>query len=194
MQYCSLQHETLISPPDTSTSECCFCFSQASSFFQQLFLCFSPVAYWTHPSLAAHLLVSYVFTFSYPSWGSQGKNTGVVCHSLLSGDVLSELSTMTCPSRVALHGVAHSFTETYDQRKTRYLFKKVGDIKGTFHARMDMIKDRNGKDQTEAEKIKKRWQEYTEELYEKALMTQITTMIWSLTQSQTSWRVKSSKL
>ena len=44
-----------------------------------------------------------------------------------------------------------------------------------------MIKDRNGKDQTEAEKIKKMWQEYTEELYEKALMTQITTMIWSLT-------------
>ena len=46
---------------------------------------------------------------------------------------------------------------------------------------MGTLQDRNGKDQTEAEKIKKRWQEYTEELYEKALMTQITTMIWSLT-------------
>ena len=42
---------------------------------------------------------------------------------------------------------------------------KIGDIKGTFHRRMGMIKDRNGKDLTEAEEIKKRWQEYTEELY-----------------------------
>ena len=48
--------------------------------------------------------------------------------------------------------------------KTRDLFKKTGDIKGTFHARMGMIKDRNGKDLTEAEEIKKRWQEYKEEL------------------------------
>ena len=58
--------------------------------------------------------------------------------------------------------------------KTRDLFKKIGDIKGTFHARTGMIKDRNGKDLTEAEEIKKRWQEYTEELYKKVLMTQIT--------------------
>ena len=50
--------------------------------------------------------------------------------------------------------------------KTRDLFKKIGDIKGTFHAKMGMIKDRNGKDLTEAEEIKKRWQEYTE-LYKK---------------------------
>ena len=53
--------------------------------------------------------------------------------------------------------------------KTRDLFKKIGDIKGTFHARTGMIKDRNGKDLTEAEEIKKRWQEYTEELYKKGL-------------------------
>ena len=50
-------------------------------------------------------------------------------------------------------------------RKTRYFFKKTGDIKGTFHARMGMIKDRNSKDLTEGEEIKKRWQEYSEELY-----------------------------
>ena len=49
-------------------------------------------------------------------------------------------------------------------RKTRYLFKKTGDIKGTFHARTGMIKDRNSKDLTETEEIKKRWQEYTEKL------------------------------
>ena len=51
--------------------------------------------------------------------------------------------------------------------KTRDLVKKTGDSKGTFHARMGMIKDRSGKDLIEAEEIKKRWQEYTEELYKK---------------------------
>ena len=49
--------------------------------------------------------------------------------------------------------------------RTRDLFKKIRDTKGTFHARMDTIKDRNSKDLTETEEIKKRWQEYTEELY-----------------------------
>ena len=49
--------------------------------------------------------------------------------------------------------------------KTRDLFKKIRDTKGTFHAKMGTIKDRNGMDRTEAEDIKKRWQEYTEELY-----------------------------
>ena len=53
--------------------------------------------------------------------------------------------------------------------KTRDLFKKIRDTKGTFHAKMDSIKGRNGMDLTEAEDIKKRWQEYTEELYKKDL-------------------------
>ena len=66
-------------------------------------------------------------------------------------------------------------------RKTRDLFKKMRDTKGTFHAKMGLIKDRNGMDLTEAEDFKKRWQEYIEELYKKFLMTQITTMVWSLT-------------
>ena len=52
---------------------------------------------------------------------------------------------------------------------TRNLFKKIRDIKGTFHAKMGTIKDRNGMDLREAEYIKKRWQEYTEELYKKDL-------------------------
>ena len=51
--------------------------------------------------------------------------------------------------------------------KTRDLFKKIRDTKGTFHAKMGLIKDKNGLDLTEAEDIKKRWQEYTEELYKK---------------------------
>ena len=59
--------------------------------------------------------------------------------------------------------------ENNRMEKTRYLFKKIGDIKGTFHARMSMIKDKNSKDLTEAEDIQKRWQEYIQELYKKGL-------------------------
>ena len=55
------------------------------------------------------------------------------------------------------------------QDRTRDLFKKIGDIKGTFHERMGIIKDRNGKDLTEAEEIKKTWQEYIEKLHKKGL-------------------------
>ena len=57
-------------------------------------------------------------------------------------------------------------------RKTKDLFKKIRDTKGNFYAKMDTIKDRNGMDLTEAEDIKKRWQEYTEELYRKDLHNQ----------------------
>ena len=60
--------------------------------------------------------------------------------------------------------------------KTRDLVKKIRDTKGTFHAKKGSIKDRNGKDLTEAEDIK-RWQEYSEELYKKDLMTLIITMM-----------------
>ena len=60
---------------------------------------------------------------------------------------------------------------------TRDLFKKMRDTKGTFHAKMTSIKDRNGMDLTEAEDIKKRWQEYTEELYKKELHDQVITMV-----------------
>ena len=64
--------------------------------------------------------------------------------------------------------------------KTRDLFKKIRDTKGTFHAKMGTIKDRNGMDLTKAADIK-RWQEYTEQLHKNIFMTQITTMVWSLT-------------
>ena len=65
--------------------------------------------------------------------------------------------------------------------KTRDLFKKIGDTKGTFHAKMGSIKDRNGMDSTEAEDIKKGWQEYTEELTKKIVMIQISMIVLSLT-------------
>ena len=61
--------------------------------------------------------------------------------------------------------------------KNRDLLKIIRDTKGTLHAKMGTIKDRNGIDLTEAEDIQKRWQEYTEELYKKDLMTHITTMV-----------------
>ena len=60
---------------------------------------------------------------------------------------------------------------------TRDLVKKIRDTKGTLHAKMGSIKDRNGMDLPEAEDIKNRWQEYTEELYKKIFMTQIITMV-----------------
>ena len=61
--------------------------------------------------------------------------------------------------------------------KTRDLFKKIGDTKGTFHAKMGTIKDRNGAEVTEAESIRKRWKEYTEELYRKGLNELQTMMV-----------------
>ena len=67
--------------------------------------------------------------------------------------------------------------ENNRMEKTRDLFKKIRDTKGTFHAKMGSVKDRNGMDLTEAEDTKKRWQEYTEELYKKIFTTQIITMV-----------------
>ena len=69
----------------------------------------------------------------------------------------------------AIKGTFHARMLTINNRmgKTRDLVKRTGAIKGTFHARMGMEEDRNGKDLKEVEEIKKRWQEYTEELYKK---------------------------
>ena len=76
--------------------------------------------------------------------------------------------------------------------KTRDLFKKIRGIKRTFHTKMDTIKDRNGMGLTEAEDIKKRWQEYTEELYKKDLQDPDDHDGVIIHQSQTCWNVKSS--
>ena len=71
--------------------------------------------------------------------------------------------------------------ENHRMGKTRYLFKKIGDTKEISHTKMGTIKDRYIRDLTEAEDIKKRQQEYPEELYKKVLMTWRTMMVWSLT-------------
>ena len=82
-------------------------------------------------------------------------------------------------------------------RKTRDLFKKIRDTKGTFHAKMGLIKDRNGLDLTKAEDIKKRWQEYTEELYKKDLHDPdnhddvITNLEPDILESEVKWALES---
>ena len=79
--------------------------------------------------------------------------------------------------KVFLSNQCKEIEESNRMGKTRDLFKKIRDNKGTFHAKMGSIKDRNGMDLTEAEDIKKRWQEYPEELYKKELLTKIISMV-----------------
>ena len=95
MQYCSLQHQTLLSPPDTSTAGCCFCFRSASSFLLELFLCSSPVTYWAPTNLGSSSFCVISFCLAYCIWGSQGKNAAVVCHSLLRWTYFAGLSIKT---------------------------------------------------------------------------------------------------
>ena len=82
--------------------------------------------------------------------------------------------------------------------KTKDLFEKIGDIKGIVHAKMGTIKDRNGMDPTEAEEIKKRWQEYTEELYKKGLNDPdnldgvVTHLELDILECEVKWAVQSS--
>ena len=111
MQYCSLQHQTLLPSPVTSTTGCCFCFGSIPLFFLKLFLHWSPVAYWASTNLWDHLSVSYLFAFSYCSWVLKARILKWFAISSPVDHVLSELSTMTCPSWVALHSMAHSFIE-----------------------------------------------------------------------------------
>ena len=86
MQYCSFQHQTLLSPPDTSKTEHHFHFGPATSFFLELLVIALtlPQHHTGHlPTCVAHLPLPYLLAFSSCSWGSHSKNTGVVCHSLL---------------------------------------------------------------------------------------------------------------
>ena len=79
----------------------------------------------------------------------------------------AEFQTIARRDKAFLSDQCQEIEENNRMGKTRDLFKKIRDTKGTSHAKMDTIKDRNGMDLTEAEDIKKRWQEYTEELYKK---------------------------
>ena len=79
--------------------------------------------------------------------------------------------------KASLSNQCKEIEENNRMGETRDLFKKIRGTKGTFHVKMGSIKDRNGMDLTEAEDIKKRWQEYTEELYRKIVTTKIITMV-----------------
>ena len=112
MQYCSLQHRTLLPVPVTSTTGCCFCFGSVFSFFLELFLYWSPVAYWAPTDLGSSsfsvlcfcLFILFIRFSRQEYWSGLPFPSPVDC-------ILSELSTMTHPSWVALHGMAHSFVE-----------------------------------------------------------------------------------
>ena len=111
MQYYSLQHRTLLLLPVTSTAGYCFCFGSIPSFSLELFPHWSPVAYWAPADLGSSSFVSYHFAFSCCSWGSQGKNTEVVCHCLLQWTTFCQTSP-PWPVRLGWpHTTWLSFTE-----------------------------------------------------------------------------------
>ena len=110
MQYSSLQHCSLLLSPVTSTTGCYFCFSSVSSFFLELFLHWSPVAYWAPTSLgsSSFSVLSFCLFMLFMGFWRQEYWSALPFPSPVD-HVLSELSTMTCPSWVALQNMAHSF-------------------------------------------------------------------------------------
>ena len=112
MQYCSLQHWTLLPSPVISTIGCCFCFGSIPSFFLELFLHWSPVACWAPTDLgsSSFSVLSFCLFILFTEFSRQEYWSGLPFPSP-ADHILSELSTMTHPSWVALHGMAHSFIE-----------------------------------------------------------------------------------
>ena len=92
------------------------------------------------------------------------------CPLLLLPSIFLSIKVFSSESALC-SGQGKEIEENNRVRKTRHLFKEIRETKGTFHAKMGTIKDRNGMDLTEAEDIKMTWQEYTEELYKKIFMT-----------------------
>ena len=111
-QNCSLQHQTLLPSPDTATTGRCFYFDSISSFFLGLFLHSSPVACWALTDLgsSSFSVISFSLFILFMGFSRQEYWSGLPFPSPVD-HILSELSTMTCPSCVALHGMAPSFIE-----------------------------------------------------------------------------------
>ena len=109
MQYCSLQHQTLLPSPVTSTIGCCFCFGPVSSFFLELFLHWSSVAYWAPINLWSSSFSVLSFCLFILSWGAQGKYIEVVCHSLLQYSCLEDPVDRGA-WQATVHWVAKSWT------------------------------------------------------------------------------------
>ena len=112
MQYCSLQHQTLLPTPVPSTTGCCFCFGSISSFFLELFLYWSSVAYWASADLgsSSFRVLSFCLFILFMGFSRQEFRSGLPFPSPVD-HILSEITTMTHLSWVALYGMAHSFTE-----------------------------------------------------------------------------------
>ena len=112
MQYWSLQHQALLPSPVTSTNGHCFCFESISSFFLELFLHWSPVVYWATTDLVSSCfsVLSFCLFILFRRFSRQ-EYWSSLPSPLLVDHILSEFSTMTHPSWVALHGMAHSFIE-----------------------------------------------------------------------------------
>ena len=112
MQYCSLQHQTLLPSPVTSITGCCFCFGSISSFFLELVLHWSPVAYGASTNLgsSSFSVLSFFLFILLMGFSRQEYWSGLPFPSPVD-HVLSELCTMTHPSWVVLQSMAHSFTE-----------------------------------------------------------------------------------
>ena len=117
MQYCSLQHRTLLSPPDTSTAECHFCFGPAASFFLGLLviaLHSSPAAYRTPSDIegSSSSVISFCLFLLFMGFLWQEYWRGLSSPPPVD-HIFSGLFTMTCPSWVALHSMAHNFIELH---------------------------------------------------------------------------------
>ena len=112
MQYCSLQHQTVLPSPVTSTTGCCFCFCSVYSFFLELFLHFSPVAYWAPTDLGSSFfsVISFSLFILFMGFSRQEYWSGLPFPSPVD-HVWSEVSSMTCLSWVSLHSMTHCFTE-----------------------------------------------------------------------------------
>ena len=112
MQYCCLQLRTLLPSPVTSTTGYCFCLGSVFSSFLELFLHWSPVAYWASTDLGRSFfsVLSFCLFILFMGFSRQEYWSGLPFLSPVD-HVSSELSTMTCPSWVALHSMAHSFIE-----------------------------------------------------------------------------------
>ena len=112
MQYCPLQHQTLLPSPVTSAAGCCFLFDSISSFFLELSLYSSPGAYWAPSDLgsSSFSVISLCLFILFMGFSRQEYWSGLPFPSLVD-HILSELSSMTCPSWVARHGMADSFIE-----------------------------------------------------------------------------------
>ena len=112
IQYCFLQHRTLLPSPVTSTTGCCFCFDSIPSFFLELFLHWSPGACWAPTDLgsSSFSVLSFCLFILFMVFSRQEYWSGLPFPSPVD-DILSELSTMTRLSWAALHSIAHSFIE-----------------------------------------------------------------------------------